>query len=93
MNPRLELANIKRVFDGVAVVDGISLALSAGQVTCLLGPSGCGKSTTLRIAAGVDRQTSGSVSVDGSVVSDDRHHQPPETRSIGLMFQIGRAHV
>jgi len=55
--PRLELKEIRRVFDGQAVVDGLSLALEAGQVTCLLGPSGCGKSTTLRIAAGVDRQT------------------------------------
>lgn len=75
------------MFDGIPVVDGLSLALTAGQVTCLLGPSGCGKSTTLRIAAGVDRQTSGRVLVDGIEVSGDHQHLPPETRSIGLMFQ------
>lgn len=85
--PRLELDEITRIFDGAPVVDGVSLALEAGQVTCLLGPSGCGKSTTLRIAAGVDRQSSGSVRVDGELVSDDRQHLPPEKRSIGLMFQ------
>ncbi len=85
--PRLELDAIKRVFEGAAVVDGLSLRLNAGQVTCLLGPSGCGKSTTLRIAAGVDRQTSGRVLVEGQVVSDDRNHLPPEKRAIGLMFQ------
>jgi len=85
--PRLELESITRVFDGKPVVKGVSLRLDQGQVTCLLGPSGCGKSTTLRIAAGVDRQTSGRVLVDGKVVSDDTHHLPPEKRSIGLMFQ------
>jgi len=85
--PRLELDTITRMFDGQQVVDGLSLQLAAGEVTCLLGPSGCGKSTTLRIAAGVDQQNSGRVLVDGVVVSDDRQHLPPEKRSIGLMFQ------
>ncbi|MFT4716352.1 MAG: iron(III) transport system ATP-binding protein [Paracoccaceae bacterium] len=84
---RLELDAITRVFDGSPVVDGLSLRLNAGQVTCLLGPSGCGKSTTLRIAAGVDRQNSGRVLVDGVEVSGSQHHLPPEKRSIGLMFQ------
>lgn len=85
--PRLELDAITRIFDGQSVVDGVSLKLTAGEVTCLLGPSGCGKSTTLRIAAGVDRQTSGRVLVDGAVASDDTRHLPPEKRSVGLMFQ------
>ncbi len=85
--PRLELRNITRQFDGQMVVDGISLQMFAGEVTCLLGPSGCGKSTTLRIAAGVDQQDSGEVLVDGQVISDANTHLPPEKRSIGLMFQ------
>ena len=77
---KLELHDITRVYDGVSVVDGLSLTLAAGEVTCLLGPSGCGKSTTLRIAAGVDQQTTGSVLIDGHVVSDDMSHMPPEAR-------------
>ncbi len=85
--PKLELDNITRRFGGQTVVDGLSLQLQAGEVTCLLGPSGCGKSTTLRIAAGVDRQDSGRVLLDGGVISDDSHHMPPEQRSVGLMFQ------
>ena len=85
--PRLELRNIARQFDGQTVVDDVSLELFAGEVTCLLGPSGCGKSTTLRIAAGVDQQDVGEVLVDGQIISDARHHLPPEKRSIGLIFQ------
>jgi iron(III) transport system ATP-binding protein len=84
---KLELQQITRSYDGTFVVDGLSLTLATGQVTCLLGPSGCGKSTTLRIAAGVDRQSSGQVMIDGQVVSDDSGHIPPERRNIGLMFQ------
>ncbi|MBL4751262.1 MAG: ABC transporter ATP-binding protein [Amylibacter sp.] len=85
--PKLELQNIIRRFDGQTVVDGLSLTLAAGEVTCLLGPSGCGKSTTLRIAAGVDRQNAGAVLIDGQVVSDAAGHMPPEARNIGMMFQ------
>jgi len=87
LTPRLELDRITRVFDARTVIDALSLRLEAGQVTCLLGPSGCGKSTTLRIAAGVDRQSSGRVLINGVEVSSGRQHLPPEKRSIGLMFQ------
>lgn len=85
--PRLEIDAITRHFDGREVVAGVSLTVAPGQVTCLLGPSGCGKSTSLRIVAGVDRQTTGRILVDGRVVSDDARHLPPERRGIGLMFQ------
>ena len=84
---RLELRNITRVFGNVTAVDGLSIEIKAGEVTCLLGPSGCGKSTTLRIAAGVDRQSSGLVLVNNGVASGGKHHMAPERRSIGLMFQ------
>jgi len=86
-NIALELDQITRHFHGRTVVDGVSLKLHAGQVTCLLGPSGCGKSTTLRIAAGVDRQDQGRVLLDWQVVSGAGQHLPPEARNVGLMFQ------
>jgi iron(III) transport system ATP-binding protein len=85
--PRLEVRDIARSFDGRAVVDGLSLQVMPGHVTCLLGPSGCGKSTTLRIIAGVERQDRGAVLVDGRVMSDASTDVAPEARSIGLMFQ------
>ena len=72
---------------GREIVSGVSLHVRSGQVTCLLGPSGCGKSTTLRIIAGVERQDSGTVTLDGRCLSDGRLHLPPEDRRIGLIFQ------
>jgi len=85
--PRLALDHLHKSFGTAAAVADVSLSVSAGEVVCLLGPSGCGKSTTLRIAAGVEHQDSGSVSIDGHAVSDASQHQPPERRSVGLMFQ------
>ena len=85
--PRLEITNLRRTYEGRAVVDGVSLRIMPGQVTCLLGPSGCGKSTTLRMIAGVDMQDSGTIHVDGKLICDTVFRLPPEQREIGLMFQ------
>ena len=75
-NPRLEIRNLSRRFAGQSAVDDVSLRLEPGQVTCLLGPSGCGKSTTLRIVAGVERQDSGEVFIDGALICDGARSQP-----------------
>ena len=85
--PRLEIRNLRRAFEGRAVVDDVSLKIMPGQVTCLLGPSGCGKSTTLRMIAGVEMQDSGEIYVDGNLICDTIFRVPPERREIGLMFQ------
>ncbi len=87
MTARLELQEISKTYDGLPVVQEVSLSVAPGQVTCLLGPSGCGKSTTLRIIAGVERQSSGTVLIDGTPISDAQANIPPEARGIGLMFQ------
>ena len=85
--PRMALEHLCRDYGQARVVDDVSLHIAAGEILCLLGPSGCGKSTTLRISAGVEHQTDGRVIIDGQVVSDGMHHQPPEKRGVGLMFQ------
>ena len=86
-DPLLSLEALECQFGDVRAVDDVSLDVRAGEIVCLLGPSGCGKTTTLRLAAGVERQLSGRVLVDGNVMSDSVVHQPPEKRFIGLMFQ------
>ncbi len=83
----LELRDIVLAYGRNRVVDGVNLAIGGNELVCLLGPSGCGKTSTLRIAAGVERQTSGSVFFDGVEISGGRRHDPPESRQIGLMFQ------
>ena len=85
--PRLLLSRIGHSYEGVKVLDDVTIELDAGRVPCLLGPSGCGKSTLLRLAAGVERQEQGTVAIDGEVIADGQRHLPPEKRHIGLMFQ------
>ena len=85
--PRLVARGLARRFGGRAVVDGVSLTLRAGRVTCLLGPSGCGKSTTLRMLAGVEALDGGTIEVNGAPVAGPGLALPPEARGVGLMFQ------
>lgn len=85
--PRLEVHSLTRSFGGKPVVDGVSLTIAAGQVTCLLGPSGCGKSTTLRMIAGVEMPDTGRILIDGAEVCGPSRITPPEARGIGMMFQ------
>ena len=85
--PRLMTHGLTKTFAGKEVVSDLSFSATAGQVVCLLGPSGCGKSTTLKIVAGIERQDSGTVRIDGNIVSGSGRHLPPEQRSVGLLFQ------
>jgi putative ABC transport system ATP-binding protein len=71
--PLLEFRDVRKHYrtghELVRAVDGLSLALEAGQLVALFGPSGAGKSTVLRIAAGIETPDSGGVYVEGREVS------------------------
>ena len=84
---RLVFDAITHVYDDVVALDDVSLEVEAGEVFCLLGHSGCGKTTLLRIGAGVERQVSGRVAIDGQTMAGPDRFVPPEARGIGLMFQ------
>lgn len=85
--PRLSLNHISHRYGRVQAVADVSLNVAAGEFVCLLGPSGCGKSTLLRIIAGLVRQTSGQVFIDGVEIAGASCFVAPEKRSVGLMFQ------
>lgn len=69
------------------VLDSFTLALSPGEIVCLLGESGSGKSTALRVAAGIQAIDAGLVRINGEIVSGGGRHLSPERRGVGLMFQ------
>jgi iron(III) transport system ATP-binding protein len=83
----LGMRDVRKVFSGMTVLSGISMEVAAGEIVCLLGQSGCGKTTLLRIAAGLERPTSGTVSLAGWEVAGPDRFLPPELRGVGLMFQ------
>lgn len=87
MAAKLELDNLSAGYNGSAVISSISLVLGAGEIGCITGPSGCGKTTLLRAIAGFTAPLSGSVHLDGQLVSSPRAMIPVERRRIGMVFQ------
>ena len=84
----LKLNNVSCAYDSdKPAIHNISLTVSKGEIICLLGPSGCGKTTTLRVIAGFENVTEGSVVLNGTSVAEPRHHVAPEQRRIGMVFQ------
>jgi spermidine/putrescine transport system ATP-binding protein len=79
----LEIKNVTRRFGEFVAVDGVSLAIEAGEFFTLLGPSGCGKTTLLRMIAGFDLPDGGSILLDGKDLAD----RPPEERPVRTVFQ------
>ena len=79
----LEIKNVTRRFGEFVAVDGVSLAIEAGEFFTLLGPSGCGKTTLLRMIAGFDLPDGGSIFLDGNDLAD----HPPESRPVRTVFQ------
>ena len=79
----LEFVNLTKRYGDTVAVDAISYHFSAGTYACLLGPSGCGKSSTLRMVAGHETVSDGSVLLGGREIS----HLPPAKRGTAMMFQ------
>jgi putative spermidine/putrescine transport system ATP-binding protein len=81
--PYLALDHLHKRFGDFTALHDIDVSLEGGEFLSLLGPSGCGKTTALRIVAGFERPTSGSVVVAGK----DLTHVPPNRRDMGMVFQ------
>ena len=81
---RVELSHVTKDFaDGVRAVDDLSLEIEDAEFVVLVGPSGCGKTTALRMIAGLESVSYGSISIDGRVVND----MPSARRDVAMVFQ------
>lgn len=83
MSVAVELQYLTRTFGAVRALDGLNLRIEPGELVALLGPSGCGKTTAMRILAGLEEATSGSVLVDGRDITG----VPANKRDMGMVFQ------
>ncbi len=80
----LSLKNINKIYDNnVQAVFDFNIDIKDGEFIVLVGPSGCGKSTTLRMIAGLEDITSGTLIIDG----EDVTQKPPKDRDIAMVFQ------
>jgi putative ABC transport system ATP-binding protein len=86
----VRLAAVRKVFGGVAALDGVGLEVRAGEAVAVMGPSGSGKSTLLNMVAGLDRPASGTVEVDGEDVTGmgEAALARFRRRRIGMVFQF-----
>ncbi len=85
---RVDIANLSKIFRGepggeICAVRNVSLAVADREFLVLVGPSGCGKSTTLRLIAGLEEISEGTISIDGRVVNAT----PPQDRDVAMVFQ------
>lgn len=80
---RIELEQISKRYGSIATVHGIDLTIEDGEFVVLVGPSGCGKSTTLRMIAGLEAISGGTLRIGGEIVNN---HEPKH-RNIAMVFQ------
>lgn len=83
MSKDLMLSNLTKKFDKITAVENMNLDVNEGEFVCFLGPSGCGKTTTLRMIAGFETPTDGTITYAGRVINDII----PQKRSFGIVFQ------
>ena len=84
----LEIKDLEFAYAGGApVIEGCHLTVGTGEVHCLLGCSGGGKTTLLRLIAGLERSSGGTIHVGDSLIEGPGVHEPPERRSVGMVFQ------
>ena len=83
MMARIELEGVVKRYGATAAVHGIDLAIEDGEFVVLVGPSGCGKSTTLRMIAGLEAISAGTLRIGGEIVNQ----REPKHRNIAMVFQ------
>ena len=84
----LEIKDLKHFYNkNKEVLKGLDIEVAKGEIISILGPSGCGKTTLLRIIAGLEKQSEGTIIISNKMVSDHSNFFPTEKRNIGLVVQ------
>ena len=81
--PYLSIRNVSKDFGAFRALDDVGFDMFEGEFVCFLGPSGCGKTTLLRVIAGLEQQSAGTITQAGQDISD----LPPSMRDFGIVFQ------
>ncbi|HTB08871.1 MAG TPA: ABC transporter ATP-binding protein, partial [Acidimicrobiales bacterium] len=84
---RVSIDALSKSFNGKVALSNVSLSIEPGAFVVLLGPSGSGKTTTLRCVAGIERPTSGSITLNDTVVAGPSTFLSPEKRGVAMVFQ------
>lgn len=79
----LDINNVSKLFGKTEAVTDFDLQIEKGELVSFLGPSGCGKTTTLRMVAGFEIPSTGTIVIDG----EDVTNKPPNQRPVGMVFQ------
>src|SRR5512136_2979443 len=79
----LEINHASKTFAETAAVQDFDLHIEKGELVSFLGPSGCGKTTTLRMVAGFEVPTEGTIVLDGQDITN----KAPSQRNVGMVFQ------
>jgi len=85
--PLITASHITVAFGDTVALDDFSLEVPQGALVALVGPSGCGKTTALRVIAGFERPSAGTVTIRDTVVAGKGKDVPPEKRNVGMVFQ------
>ena len=85
--PVVRCSGVGKRFGEIVAVEDVTFDLAQGEILAILGPSGCGKTTVLRLIAGFESIDRGEIFVQDRRVSGPSAHAPPETRSVGMVFQ------
>ncbi|HET9015040.1 MAG TPA: ABC transporter ATP-binding protein [Thermomicrobiaceae bacterium] len=94
MPPLIRLSDVSKLYQtgrrSIVALDHVDLTIASGEWVAVLGPSGCGKSTLLNLLSGIDQPSSGSVEIDGVVLSDLGEERLAHWRgtAVGIVFQF-----
>lgn len=83
MSKLLEIKNLHKIYNEKVVLNKINFTVNKGEFLSVLGPSGCGKTTLLQILIGIEKQTSGTILLDGKDISNEESAK----RKMGIVFQ------